>query len=693
MKCCQCVIFVPCKFDGRCFCLNDTTRPFINVSCVGEKITKIPKFPPTVYSIDLSNNEIGNIPNGTFENQINLRKLDFTSNCIKELEIDSFKGLSNLYELVLEKSCINFHKVPDSVFTPLTSLQHLNCKHILFHGINLPGRLVSTLIHLEYLEVDVSKSTPYGILFDKNFTKLLNLTKLKTGSCSGIEFDEKTFFNMKYLTAIDLSSCSGQIYNQSLYGRNKIKSLALGTFLWPQTESFLSLITDVKTFSSLENLFLTGCFERDVEFNGLILRLFNNLKISSKIKELRLNNNYIREILPPEDILVPPRTLQILDLSYNKLTCLCIDIYNLLILNLQNNFLGNCLPHFYCTRFKNLRLERFDLSFNVIHQLSDIMFAGHKNLQILNLSNNLLSDIDFDLSYNPKLKILDLSNNNITIIANKQAMTTLTKMMGQSTFAIDLSNNVFSCNCRTVGFLEWIVNDLDHFRNNDIYKCKLENKTIITMHSFKTIVRQLAKDCNSYSTIVICVTLGIVVFLITLCVGLMYRYRWKLRYMYYMTKSKYYRYKPNDDNESYTYNAFISYSDMEKDFVVNECIPFLEHADEMKLCIHHRDFLPGEEITVNITNAIHESKRTICIITRSFLDSYYCMFEFNMARMESIYSRNEQNILFLVFYEQIHPRNLPLVMLELVQNQSYIEYPHDEQGNVVFWEKVREAIA
>ncbi|CAG2222169.1 TLR13 [Mytilus edulis] len=164
----------------------------------------------------------------------------------------------------------------------------------------------------------------------------------------------------------------------------------------------------------------------------------------------------------------------------------------------------------------------------------------------------------------------------------------------------------------------------------------------------------------------------------------MYRNRWKLRYMYYMTKEKYYRYKPDDDNESYTLNAFISYSDMEKDFVVNECIPILEDTEEIKLCIHHRDFLPGEEISVNITNAIHESKKTICIITRSFLDSYYCMFEFNMARMEIIYFRNEQNILFLVFYEQI---------LELVQNQLYIEYPHDEQANVLFWEKVREAIS
>ncbi|XP_071145040.1 toll-like receptor 4 [Mytilus edulis] len=142
----------------------------------------------------------------------------------------------------------------------------------------------------------------------------------------------------------------------------------------------------------------------------------------------------------------------------------------------------------------------------------------------------------------------------------------------------------------------------------------------------------------------------------------------------------------------YTYDAFISYSDKEKDFIIKECLPNLEVKRNLKLCIHQRDFIPGEDITVNITSAIHDSKKTICIMTRSFLDSYYCNFEFNMARMENIYHRNGQNILFLVFYEQIPAQDLSLVMLELVQKQSYIEYPNDEQGNVVFWDKIREAI-
>jgi hypothetical protein len=67
------------------------------------------------------------------------------------------------------------------------------------------------------------------------------------------------------------------------------------------------------------------------------------------------------------------------------------------------------------------------------------------------------------------------------------------------------------------------------------------------------------------------------------------------------------------------------------------------------------------------------------------------MFEYNMSRVESIYSRNKENILYLVILEQIPAKDLPLIILELVQSQSYIEYPNDEYGNSVFCDKLRGA--
>ena len=160
-----------------------------------------------------------------------------------------------------------------------------------------------------------------------------------------------------------------------------------------------------------------------------------------------------------------------------------------------------------------------------------------------------------------------------------------------------------------------------------------------------------------------------------------------------MTRSKYQRYKALDNEENYMYNAFISYAQDVTGFVEEECIPNLETVGGLKICVHHRDFKPAEDILQNMTNAIHHSRKTIFIVTKSFLESKFCMWEFNIARMESIYTRGGENILFLVFYEQIQSKELPLLMLELIQQQSYIEYPNDEQGNIVFWNKIRETIA
>ncbi|CAC5393756.1 TLR13 [Mytilus coruscus] len=145
--------------------------------------------------------------------------------------------------------------------------------------------------------------------------------------------------------------------------------------------------------------------------------------------------------------------------------------------------------------------------------------------------------------------------------------------------------------------------------------------------------------------------------------------------------------KQSENKLDYIYDAFVSYSDEDRAFVMNECIKNLEHDGNLKLCLHHRDFIPGEDITDNIIHAIESSRKTICIITRSFLQSYYCMFEYNMARMENIHSRNGKNVLFLVFYEQLLPEELPLVLYEVIQKQTYIEFPNDEHRNRIFWEK------
>jgi protein toll len=90
--------------------------------------------------------------------------------------------------------------------------------------------------------------------------------------------------------------------------------------------------------------------------------------------------------------------------------------------------------------------------------------------------------------------------------------------------------------------------------------------------------------------------------------------------------------------EDMLYDVFLScaYEDSQ---VARQIVERLEQGDGVgggqgdgyKVCYHERDFLPGSLITENIEMAIKQSKRVVCLLTRDFLHSDYCMMEFRTA--------------------------------------------------------------
>ncbi|ESO06560.1 hypothetical protein HELRODRAFT_147478, partial [Helobdella robusta] len=81
--------------------------------------------------------------------------------------------------------------------------------------------------------------------------------------------------------------------------------------------------------------------------------------------------------------------------------------------------------------------------------------------------------------------------------------------------------------------------------------------------------------------------------------------------------------------EDMMFDAFISCSYEDRQFA-NSLIKTLESRGYC-ICYHEKDFVGGVPIAANIQHAVLSSKRTICLLSKHFFASPYCMFEFQMA--------------------------------------------------------------
>ncbi|XP_063432698.1 toll-like receptor 4 [Mytilus trossulus] len=421
---------------------------------------------------------------------------------------------------------------------------------------------------------------------------------------------------------------------------------------------------------------------------------------SNKVKYIDASFNIFHSWNGP---VVSFNLLEYLDMSNN----FCANVSNYFFLRaphlkylyVQNNLLGFVLPK--DTNGAILRtvekLEVINLAFNRIQHLPWMFFKQQRLLRKLNISNNMLDNITFDISHMDHLIYLDISNNRLSSLPKSFRDQLKQKFNHQNgKLKVDISENAFRCACDNVDFVQWVSTYHTHLVNLHLTNCYLKNRTIVNMGEAQFLYAVLKKECSSYTALIIGIVILIAFFGSIVLWGLIYRHRWKIRYLYYIIKSKYHgtiKTPSNTDTRKYRYDAFVSYAENDSDFVHNNLLHQLERDGGLTLCIHKRDFIPGNDIAANITSSIHVSRKVIIVMSCHFLKSDWCMFEYKMARLESIYSRDKENILFMIFLEQIRPAKLPLHILELVQDQSYIEYPNDEYGNTVFWEKIKEVLS
>ena len=411
----------------------------------------------------------------------------------------------------------------------------------------------------------------------------------------------------------------------------------------------------------------------DASYN--VISTFNTPLFQLKsLKHLNISNNYASAVQPHVFTAAP----------------------NLTSLDASNNFLGKALSaDINGLIFKPLQhVKVLNLSGNLITSapgLDDL-----NSLTTLNLASNSISEVPRSFATLKALTDLDLRQNTLSTLPLEllQQMDKTAQKTHQN-MSIDLSNNLLEISCENINFLEWIIKHPNSLKNLDSYNYRINtNATVLKLADLERRVESLTKKCKSYSAVIIISTIIIIGFVFILFAGLIYRYRWRLRYLFYMAKARYRGYdKIPDTPTEYKYDAFVSYAEEDYLFIKDEIIVELEENHGLELCLHQRNFLPGDYIAENILQAIKNSRMMVIVLTDQFLKSKWCTYEYNMARMESIYSRNGENFVVYIMYEDIDNKFLSPDLIETLDSETFLKYPQDDNEKPYFWEMLKRALS
>ena len=153
------------------------------------------------------------------------------------------------------------------------------------------------------------------------------------------------------------------------------------------------------------------------------------------------------------------------------------------------------------------------------------------------------------------------------------------------------------------------------------------------------------------------------------------------------------------DSSRFSYDAFVSYSEQDADWVEHFLVPELEEDSSsqdapLSLCLHKRDFLPGKWIVDNILIAMENSRRTVFVLSGHFVRSDWCRYELEFSHLR-MFQGDQDEAAILVLLEPLGEKDVPRRFCRLrrmMSSRTFLQWPRDEQGREEFWSSLRAAV-
>nr|AUO16779.1 toll-like receptor 13 [Epinephelus coioides] len=641
---------------------HDRERDLVDIACQMTALT----------SLHLSGISFVSINKTFLQSCTEITELDLSYNYLEELSEFSLGSIKQLRRLDLVRNSLS--RVPQGV-------RGLSTLEILDLSVNFISELdcsdFQNLTKLVELNLSQNRiSTLKGCVFqDLNDLKVLNVAE------NGVHLLVDFFkLNLQKLEVLDLNmNTLMQLKTDDFENMSSLRSLYLesDTFYVAHKGAFEGL-------DNLQNLSVTPFFG-EMDF---ITKVFTGLQHLQNLK-IHLTSSYDSKSSCQKN----ETHLSIFPLPFLK--SLLIQNYDwyheispdfLTGLNSLDYFGAEKLftesPHPDTFRYTPL-LTSLHIFQSDLQVLNPEVLQPILNLQALDLSKNKLRSLDFLAQVNlSALRVLTVRDNELTVINDMvfQSLPALTYL--------DLTGNPFTCNCSNTGFIQWVKN------NNQTQVVNAYQYTC-TFPVAKQGTKLLDFDVQScwMDVSFLCFISSFCLTLMILLTSFIYHFlRWQLAYTYYLFLAFLYDSRKRKKGAPHHYDAFISYNVHDEDWVYREMLPVLEGEQGWRLCLHHRDFQPGKPIIDNITDAIYGSRKTICVITRRYLQSEWCSREIQMASFRLF--DEQKDVLILLFLEEIPAYQLSPYhrMRKLVKRHTYLSWPQAGQHTGVFWQNVWRAL-
>ncbi|XP_075054610.1 toll-like receptor 2 [Mixophyes fleayi] len=655
----------------------------------------------TLKSLNLLGNHYTTLgENSLFSNLASLRFLQFGNPVFAVLRKQDFGGVLKLDELYL--NIPRLQQYTGGTMKAVKDIGHIN----LAANVTLLPEIIHDLVYsVTLLEItntsfqDSQEAECFAVLNDTS-VRILKYTNCILTDASAARMIE-IIYTQKNITDLILEDCVLQgtghgspilkHYNSSL-STVVIKNLYIPNFFLFSDLSFVyQLVYNIKSVTCIDSkVFLMPChFSRSfkfLEYLDLSGNLLTDLFLESSacyfegygawpsLQTLNVSRNLLSSLPKVSHVLAMVPTLTNIDLSKNSFGEIglssCKWPEKLIYLNLsdcQMTVINNCIP---------ITLQLLDLNFNNLEEF----VVNLPDLKELHISNNRLAKLpgEADLS---SLVLLVISKNRVNDFyqSDLDLFPNLAKLDG--------SRNNYFCSCQFVDFIRehkkillgwpthYICDSPSVARGKQIEEVRLP---ILMCH--KTLVVTL-------SCVFLILAIAIIV---ALCHFLHVIWYVKMTWAWLKAKRK----PLKVPGQEICYDAFISFSERDSEWVENMMVPELENSNPpLRVCLHKRDFVPGKWIIDNIMDAMEKSYKTLFILSEHFVHSEWCKYELEFSHFRLFDENNDTAILVLL--EPIEKSTVPkrfYKLRKLMSTKTYLEWPTEEEEQQIFWFNLKSAL-